>query len=141
MDTTVRATCPKCRTVLRIPAQWVGQAVRCKKCGAVMRSKPKAGAPGNGTDEAAPLDGTAPHAANGHPDPNAFDFSPPAPADDDPFPLPEPIAPPELEPDPLGGFGAAAPTQPLPVLGVPPGYPYPVPPGYPTPAGYAPPPG
>ena len=45
MDGTVRATCPGCRSPLRIPAQWVGQAVRCKKCGAVVRSKPKADAP------------------------------------------------------------------------------------------------
>src|SRR5438067_1078229 len=45
MDSTVRATCPTCRSSLRIPAEWVGQAVRCKKCGAVVRSKPKADAP------------------------------------------------------------------------------------------------
>ena len=54
MDTTVRATCPQCQTVLRIPSQWVGQAVKCKKCGSVVRSKPR----GDGITETSHLDNT-----------------------------------------------------------------------------------
>ncbi len=37
MEHTVSATCPKCRTALRIPAQWAGKAVKCKKCKAVVK--------------------------------------------------------------------------------------------------------
>src|SRR5437016_5373856 len=121
MDTTVRATCPKCRTTLKIPAQWLGQAVKCKKCGAVVRSKPAAQA--NGTVQ------TPPPAAN------AFDFAQPAPKANGDWPLPEPLIPAEAIPDnrfdPTGGADAAAqpPAQPVPGM---PGYPYPVPPGYPA---------
>ncbi len=150
MDATVRATCPKCRNILRIPAQWVGQAVKCKKCGSVVRSKAKDGSDAagtgeaQGTAEAVPLDQT-PRPQNGQqvPGGNAFDFSQPS-ADDD-FPLlPEPLVPPGPEVDdrfdPTGGADAAAQPAPQPVPGVPPGYPYPLPPGYPPP-GYGPPPG
>src|SRR4051794_39106672 len=42
METTVRATCPQCRSALRIPTHFLGQMVRCKKCGAVVRTKPRA---------------------------------------------------------------------------------------------------
>jgi hypothetical protein len=144
MDATVRATCPKCRNVLRIPAKWVGQAVKCKNCGAVVRSRPKpADTPGPdagaaGTAESVPLDTTP----NGHVPvaTNAFDFSQPAPGGNT-FPLPEPLIPAEVVddgPDPTRGGDASSqpPAQPAP------GYPYPVPPGYPPPGyQYAPPPG
>src|SRR5215471_7257754 len=110
METTVRANCPKCRTVLRIPAQWVGQTVKCKKCGSVVRSKPKSGTvpPASpATAASVPLDPTAPHPA-----PAVFDFNQPVaipvPLDDEPFPLPEPIPP---EP---AGQNAAPQTQPQP---------------------------
>jgi hypothetical protein len=154
MDTTVRATCPKCRSVLRIPAQWVGQTVKCKKCGSVVRSKPKSGPlPVPGTAPAAPLDPTAPHQA-----PAASGYDPaqpsaiPVPLDDEPFPLPEPIPQPpaaaQPQPQPVPGM----PAYPYPVppgyapppgypYPLPPGYPYPVPPGYPQAGPYAPPPG
>src|SRR5262245_37779334 len=81
MDTTVRATCPKCRSTLRIPTLWVGQMVRCKKCHAVVRSKPRRDddtprPASNGTAEAAPL---------GQPVPaNAFAFTQPPAHDDEP---------------------------------------------------------
>lgn len=149
MDATVRATCPKCGTGLKIPAEWVGQAVKCKKCGSVIRSKPKSGGPAQGatgTSEVPPLDAAAPRpnvppapAPNG----NAFDFSQPKPSQEtDPFPLPLPEQTPNAGFDPLGGFGAdhaqQPPVQPAPAM---PGYPYPVPPGYPPPGAYAPPAG
>src|SRR5882757_589953 len=41
MDATIRATCPTCQSPLKIPAKWAGQAVKCKKCGAVVRTKPR----------------------------------------------------------------------------------------------------
>ncbi len=45
MSAKVRATCPGCQSVLRIPAEWADRAVRCKRCGAVVRGKPKAPPP------------------------------------------------------------------------------------------------
>ena len=52
METTVRAACPKCKTALRIPTQWVGKTVRCKSCGAAVRTRP----PGeNGAAEPLPI--------------------------------------------------------------------------------------
>lgn len=35
---TVSAVCPGCKTTLRIPADWAGKAVKCKKCGVVVRA-------------------------------------------------------------------------------------------------------
>ena len=139
MDTTVRATCPKCRTVLKIPAQWVGQAVKCKKCGSIVRSRPKA------SDTPLPqANGTAEATANGQQAPaeNAFDFSKKVAADQD-WPIPEPLVPPAPEQpnqfDPTAGAdGSAQPAQPVPGM---PTYPYPVPPGYPPPGAYGMPPG
>ena len=32
MTEIVQANCPHCNNVLRIPAEWVGQAMRCKFC-------------------------------------------------------------------------------------------------------------
>ena len=142
MEATVRATCPQCKTALRIPAQWVGQAVKCKKCGAMVRTKGKAedDTPGN--------QGTAPHSAAttpppaapapAAPQPNAFDFSQPSGDDDGFFGLPEPLPAPAPVPVPaapqLDANGYPIPAAPMP-------YPYPAPPGapaaaYPMPPGY-----
>lgn len=41
MSAKVRATCPGCQTVLRIPAEWADRSVKCKKCGAVVHGQPK----------------------------------------------------------------------------------------------------
>lgn len=143
MDATMRATCPTCQSALKIPAEWAGQPVKCKKCGAVVRTKARTGEPANGAD------------------PAQFDFAAQAAAE--PFPLPAPAA----EPQPAAPPGAAAfaeltplstaprynpfeESQPAPTPLVmydphtgqplPPGYPYPYPypypmPGYPA-AGY-----
>jgi hypothetical protein len=118
METAVRATCPECRSALRIPARWAGQVVRCKKCGAVMRSKPRpAAAP-------FPAGATQPSAAYPQPLPasgNAFDFDQPSEADNH-FPgfpaAPSPYAPPAV----------AYPAAPSPYA-PPPGHPQPVPAG------------
>lgn len=124
MQTTVRATCPKCRSVLRIPALWVGQMVRCTKCRAVVRSK-RRGMPAAVTMPATSAEQPARVS-------NAFDFAPnvPLPLDNDPLPLPEPM------PQPVPVPVAAAQPYPAPSsypYAVPPGYAYPAPPGYPTP--------
>src|SRR5437588_496193 len=37
----VQAKCPGCRTVLRIPSEWVNKSVRCKECGMVVRAEKK----------------------------------------------------------------------------------------------------
>ena len=67
MPAKVRATCPGCQTVLRIPADWADRPVKCKKCGAVMQGKPAArpAAPSAATVDTAPatpLPGTVPMA-------------------------------------------------------------------------------
>ncbi len=140
MDAAVRAPCPKCRTVLRIPTQWVGQAVKCKKCGTIVRCRPKndSALPGStGTGEAKPVGEAAPA--------QAFDFSDPPALDEGDFRLPETSSPamPEAQPLPPGyvppGYAYPAPPAPGYVYGPPTGYPYPAPPAahpYPVPPGY-----
>ena len=39
MMQVVQASCPKCRSMLRIPADWIGQAMRCKRCREVFLSR------------------------------------------------------------------------------------------------------
>jgi hypothetical protein len=39
MSAVVQATCPGCKSVLRIPADWLHQAVRCKQCGTVLQAR------------------------------------------------------------------------------------------------------
>lgn len=41
MATTIQANCPKCRQTLYIPADWLGQTVRCKHCGQTMEARPR----------------------------------------------------------------------------------------------------
>jgi Caspase domain len=45
MSTVVQATCPGCKHVLRIPADWLGQAFKCKHCGTVIQARAKAPEP------------------------------------------------------------------------------------------------
>jgi hypothetical protein len=156
MDGTVRATCPTCQSSLRIPAQWIGQAVRCKKCGAVVRSKPRADAPAElPPPNAFDLDDAPqPAAAGGGFEDMVLPSRSPAPGVDDLFQdHPEPPQP-QHNGEPFGQLGNppaaegsynpfATPhpeAQPqAPPAAPPPGYPYPVPPGYPHPfptAGY-----
>lgn len=47
MAPPVRATCPGCRSVLKIPAEWADRPVKCKSCGTVVRATatPAAAAP------------------------------------------------------------------------------------------------
>lgn len=42
MATVLRAVCPTCQKPLNIPAEWVGQALRCKHCGSYLASRRKA---------------------------------------------------------------------------------------------------
>jgi hypothetical protein len=37
MNASLTASCPKCQTVLRIPAEWAGKSVRCQACRAVVK--------------------------------------------------------------------------------------------------------
>jgi hypothetical protein len=41
MAQVVQAICPNCRKVLRIPAEWLGQAMKCKHCGQVFQPRPR----------------------------------------------------------------------------------------------------
>lgn len=158
MDATFRATCPSCQAGLKIPAKWAGQAVKCKKCGAVVRTKaPAAGKP---APEPLPLPEESPFtdmsAGAGRPaaynpfDPATGGGAPPpaydpasgyhpaaysAPPPGYPYPLPPGYHPPAGYPYPLPPGYAPPPGYAYPA---PPGYPYPVPPGYPQPAPYDP---
>lgn len=140
MDATIRATCPKCQSALRIPAQWAGQPVKCKKCGSVVRTKPTAAPPPAGTTPTA-LDPTG---TNGHPAPAYGPAPQPSPFSELGPAAPVPIYNPfEDQPASPDTNGYATPTA----TGMPPGYPhpypapaagypYPVPPGYVPPTGY-----
>lgn len=112
MPAKVRATCPGCQAVLRIPADWVDRPVKCKKCGAVLQGKTPTPVPSTATVDTAPatpLPGTEPMAQPG-----------------DALTFPPGYGPPGYQYPPAG--------YPYPV---PPGYGYGAPPGYPAPAGYA----
>ncbi len=39
MSTVVQATCPGCKQVLRIPADWLNQPFRCKNCRTIIQAK------------------------------------------------------------------------------------------------------
>ncbi len=163
MERSVVATCPGCLEQLRIPAQWADKAVKCKRCGSVVRAK----GPVPATVPAAPPSGkmtppvVTPPAATGWPAPPAAEppAPPPAPfaqpaaaphhpyAGAPPYPMPPGAAPPPVF-DPHTGTWVSAP--PAPGYGYPPapGYGYPPAPGYPAPPpgygyppGYGPPPG
>ena len=103
MESTVRATCPKCQSILRIPAQWVGRAMKCKKCGALVRSKAKEGPPPDDTAPNVPLPQAVPAPAQ----PNAFDFDQPSADGNGPFGFPpQPVAVPVPNPYPAPAFDA-----------------------------------
>ncbi len=70
----VQATCPGCKSVLRLPAEWAGRAVRCKGCGASMQARQTAPA-----------------------------VPPPPPSPSRPTPPPPPPARPVPPPPPAGG--------------------------------------
>lgn len=85
MSATAKAVCPGCRSLLAIPAWMLGQTVRCTKCGAVLRSKPKATAP------AAPAPVPSAGASEAEPTyapPAGPFYAPPAVT----YPMPEPVA-------------------------------------------------
>ncbi len=42
MSTVVQSTCPGCKQPLRIPSDWLTQAIRCKHCGLVLQAKSSA---------------------------------------------------------------------------------------------------
>ena len=156
MDGSLRATCPRCRSSLRIPAQWVGQTVKCKKCGAVVRSKLKPGYTADGGEmdseivegipasalpmpeilddpAGSPFDemGKSLRAANANPFDSHHDAQPYDPTTFDPASAP-------ASPDhPMAGFAPPPGYDPAAAgYAPPPGYPYPVPPGYGPPPGY-----
>ena len=45
MSTVVQATCPGCKNVLRIPAEWLQQPIRCKHCQTIIQARPPASPP------------------------------------------------------------------------------------------------
>src|SRR5258708_807070 len=45
MSQVVQANCPGCKRPLRIPADWLSQALRCKHCGMLVQVKGKSPTP------------------------------------------------------------------------------------------------
>jgi hypothetical protein len=45
MSQVVQARCPHCKNLLRIPAEWVHQPMRCKHCGQIFQAVPRPPAP------------------------------------------------------------------------------------------------
>ncbi len=60
MAEVVQATCPGCKAVLRIPAEWLGRSFRCKHCKTVIHAKAKASGPVRAARPAAPAAPPAP---------------------------------------------------------------------------------
>src|SRR5438309_1552313 len=44
MPQVVQARCPHCKNMLRIPAEWMSQPMKCKHCQQVFQAKPRAAA-------------------------------------------------------------------------------------------------
>ena len=147
MQRSVFATCPGCREVLRIPATWADKAVKCKKCGSVVRSTEKTVPAADASSTAFKFDESEAGADPVAPTIAAAAIPPaygPPPVQPQAIPHGYPYAPPGY-PYPAPGQPAYAPTPygyapPPGYPGAPPGYPYAPPPGYPgaPPAGYAP---
>lgn len=75
-STTVQAICPGCQHPLRIPRELVGKPVKCKKCGTVVRSKPKP--EGDPSRQSQPLAAAAAPVAAGYQHAAAPYYPPPA---------------------------------------------------------------
>src|SRR5262249_5825766 len=63
MSEVVQASCPYCRNILRIPAAWVSQPMRCKHCRQILQSRMKTGALAGVTAQPALAAAATPHAA------------------------------------------------------------------------------
>jgi hypothetical protein len=119
MGEQVRATCPGCQSVLRIPAAWADRAIKCKKCGRVVQGKGRkaAASPTVATPPTLPAATPLPADANGTPPAAPPTYAPPA-----AYPAPYPADYPQPQAYPY------QPTQPQ-------AYPYQATP-YPAPAAY-----
>jgi hypothetical protein len=91
MGEQVRATCPGCQSVLRIPAAWADRAIKCKKCGRVVQGKGRksAAVPAVATPPTLPAAAPLPADANGTPPAAPPTYAPPAAY---PVPYPQPQA-------------------------------------------------
>jgi hypothetical protein len=60
MAAVTKVRCPRCKNLLRIPADWLAQPIKCKQCGksfrATMKEKPAPAAPGPATIPVAAAD-------------------------------------------------------------------------------------
>ncbi len=127
MSASIKATCPNCRKLIRIPLDWSDRAMKCKKCGTLVQMKKKDTSP----TVVAETTATAPAMPQQTYEPN-FDL-PPQPAFEPPPAY-------EAAPHP---YGYPSPYPMPPQYGAPAAYSYPQsqPPayGYPQPSAYAPP--
>ncbi|HEV3257502.1 MAG TPA: hypothetical protein VG013_11520 [Gemmataceae bacterium] len=99
MNQVVQAKCPGCRKVLRIPAAWIAQSLRCKHCGMIVQAKGMSAAP-HGQPGVVPPSAAVPQpsAITARPAPA---FVPHAPVNADPFAFD----------GPFGGASTAAPAS------------------------------
>jgi hypothetical protein len=72
----VQAKCPGCKQVLRIPAAWMQQPIRCKHCGLIIQGKPAAAAVTTAAPAPAPVVSAAAEVVV-EPPPPAEDNTPP----------------------------------------------------------------
>jgi hypothetical protein len=126
---TVRAACPKCHTSLKIPPDWFGKNVKCKKCGCVFQVKRKPAEVPPAAESTAPPPAAPVKAAAVLPaTPIPATAVPAAPISGTPLPAASPV--PANSPFPTPAYPGYSPAMM-------PGYPYPATPGY----AYAPLPG
>ncbi|CAN5641552.1 hypothetical protein BH11PLA2_BH11PLA2_15740 [soil metagenome] len=135
MTASIKATCPGCRKLIRIPLDWSERAMKCKKCGTLVQMKRKESSPESVDTVAATAVATAAAAVPSY-EPNfETPAAPPMPQPAYGYP-PQPQYPPQPYPQqPMPGY------PPYPEAGAQPyGYPYPQQPpmpGYPPqPYGY-----
>lgn len=121
MSQVLQATCPGCKAVLRIPAEWMQQPIRCKNCGTVLQARaPAPVAPAPVAPAPAPPAPAAPPRVTPPPPRGADSTPPPAPRGKRPVPPPPP-APPRVTPPPPPLRVAAPPpaVPPAPLLAAP----------------------
>jgi hypothetical protein len=113
MNQVVQAKCPGCQKVLRIPAAWLTQPIRCKHCGLVIQTRQaaRAHAHAGATSPAPPsqLAGASPSAQAAAP-PRTAPANGTAAADSFEFEEDQPL-PPQPTPVPLADLGIVLPSS------------------------------
>jgi hypothetical protein len=89
MAAVIQAACPGCKKILRIPADWIHQPIRCKHCGLVMAAKHPPAAGRTPAPQKRPAASPPPLPK---PPPQAVHATPPPPTTHKPIPPAAPVA-------------------------------------------------